>query len=136
MVVSVNNSSRRPAQKKLEPKRVRRVKNVWNKAVFDTLVSHIGVEKMDVSLQMFLEALPPKALMLDDSETDFKRQRSEVHDLASVSGFLGFEELFQACIAFLASKRSSVLCREAVASEIKIVLQELRPYFAGASRTN
>ena len=112
----------------------RHAQPVWDRSVFDRLVSHVGAEKMEASLRLFSASLIQKSLILQDRGIDVPRQRHEVHDLASASGFLGFHHLFQACLDLLAKNKSPVRRREAVVSEIGFALRELRPYLSPGRR--
>ena len=121
-------------RKERAPEIDRRTKPVWDRSVFDRLVSHVGAEKMEASLRMFSASLIQKSLVLQDRGIDVPRQRHEVHDLASASGFLGFHHLFQACLDLLAKNKSPARRREAVVSEIDIAFRELGPYLPPSRR--
>ncbi len=102
----------------------------WDTVALDDLAVHIGTEKVLQSLQMFTTLLAQSLLVLKDYSIDFQRQRHEVHDLASVSGFLGFSHLFQSCLTLLAQNRSSVERRETVIAAMEDALTEARVYLA------
>lgn len=111
-----------------------RTRSGWDTMVLDDLAVHIGTEKVTHSLQMFTISLAQSLLILKDYSIDFQRQRHEVHDLASVSGFLGFGDLFQACLTLLAQNRASVERRETVISAIEHALTDASIYLAAAAR--
>lgn len=106
----------------------------WDTMVLDDLAAHIGTEKVTHSLQMFTTSLAQSLLVLKDYSIDFQRQRHEVHDLASVSGFLGFSDLFQACLTLLAQSRACVERRETVIAAIEHALTDANIYLAAAAR--
>ena len=136
MAASFDSSAGRLTRKMFRPRRVRHVKPVWDKSVYDTLVSHIGVGRVDDSLRLFSAALTRNLVILQDDNGDVPRQRYEIHDLASTSGFLGFVDLFRACLKLLAGNGVPALRRDVVASEIVMALGELTPYLAGTPRAH
>ncbi|PZO02727.1 MAG: hypothetical protein DCF30_04585 [Hyphomicrobiales bacterium] len=114
----------------------RRTQSGWGTMAMNDLSAHIGTEKVMHSLQMFTTSLEQSLLVLKDYSIDFQRQRHEVHDLASVSGFLGFSDLFQACLTLLAQSRACIERRETVIAAIEDALTEARMYLAVATRSH
>jgi len=133
MVMTVDKATHQNAVTARDRQRERQTNSGWDTMALDDLAAHIGTEKVTHSVQMFTTTLAQSLLVLKDYSIDFQRQRHEVHDLASVSGFLGFSDLFQACLTLLAQNRSSVERRETVISAIEHALADAKTYLATAA---
>lgn len=134
MATTVDKATRQNPITTRYRQRGQRTHSGWDTMALDDLAGHIGTEKVTHSLQMFTMSLAQSLLVLKDYSIDFQRQRHEVHDLASLSGFLGFSDLFQACLTLLAQSRSSVERRETVIAAIEHALTDARVYLAAAAR--
>lgn len=113
-------------------KPVRRV--IWDKSVLEALVSHVGPMKMEASLAMFSASLKQNVQAFRKEAADHRRVRYEIHDLASVSGFLGFTSLFEACIRFLAIKDPCSVSKNDVVPEIRVALRAVNRYLTTTSQ--
>ncbi len=134
MATTVDKATRQNPISARRRQQVPQTHSGWDMIALDNLTAHIGTEKVTHSLQMFTMSLAQSLIIMKDYSIDFQRQRHEVHDLASVSGFLGFSDLFHACLTLLAQNRSSVERRETVIAAIEQALMEATVYLAAMAR--